>query len=385
MYNVYVSSLSSGATGQDLVQIMSTPQALIISGSSMSGEEVAMLEAAKSAYPALKSNNPVPDDQNALEALNSGKYPLIVIFGGPGQNFVARELAGSPWLTNRKTFYGQMVVEYGKAPSGSTVVIFSDVRGYNNQPRASVQYSPLSLVLPKQYVPIAATGIAGGLIALMGFLEPFIESFLTEHGKKGQRISEKRKLEFFGIGVFEVFSLLVVAVILGAALSWQYFGLSIEFVLWIFLGSIVCIFAVLMHELAHRVVALIFKFKAEYRIWPAGAFITIFSSMLGNTFSTSGFLIEEIPEDAKKWKIALMKLAGPAMSTFLMLFFAFLNLFFPSTFLQFAYSACAVSAVADMLPFRGMDGEDIKNWSIFVWAFCFLIIGGSYLLVTFLL
>jgi len=259
------------------------------------------------------------------------------------------------------------------------------VRGYSNQLRASVQYSPLSLIIPKQYVPIAATGIAGILVIVFGLLEPLIESFLTEHGKKGQKVSEKKRFEIFGIGIFEVISLFLVALILGAALSWQYFGLSLEFILWIFLGSVVCIFAVLMHELAHRVAAWIFKFKAEYKIWPAGAFITLFSSVLGNTFSTPGFLVEEIPEGTKKWKIALMKLAGPAMSTLLMLFFAFLNLFFPSTFLQFIYSACAVSAVADMLPFKGMDGEDIKKWNIFVWAFCFFIIGGSYLLVTFLL
>ena len=135
----------------------------------------------------------------------------------------------------------------------------------------------------------------------------------------------------------------------------------------------------------HRIFAFAFKIKVEYALWPAGSVMTIVSAYLGNAFSVQGFLVEEIPENTKKWKVGLMKLSAPLFSAFVMIFFAVLNVFFPSRIFQSIYSVSAVLAMLEMLPFRGLDGRDVKEWNVFVWAFFFIMVAGAYSVVTFLL
>lgn len=98
-----------------------------------------------------------------------------------------------------------------------------------------------------------------------------------------------------------------------------------------------------------------------------------------------GFLLEEIPEKTEKWKVGLMKLVAPLLSNAVMLVFAFVNFFFPNVIFQSIYSISGLWAIAEMLPFAGLDGKDIIDWNFFVWLFGFIFVGVCYLFVAFVL
>jgi hypothetical protein len=181
----------------------------------------------------------------------------------------------------------------------------------------------------------------------------------------------------------EIAAIIGASVVLGISISWQYFGG--DFLNWIVINSLICLFAAIMHELTHRIFAIIFKMKIEYQFWPAGSVLTLVSSYLGNAFSVQGFLLEDIDPGVPKWKVGLMKLSAPLVSTFIMIIFAILNYESPSLIYQTIYTTSALWAMAEILPFGGLDGKDIKDWSHTVWFLAFVFISGSYAVVTFLL
>ena len=143
--------------------------------------------------------------------------------------------------------------------------------------------------------------------------------------------------------------------------------------------------ACLAHEATHRLFAHMFGMRVEYRFWPAGSGLTLVSSYLGNAFSVQGFLLEDIPKNVEKWKVGIMKLAAPALSAAVMVVFAYLNYVHPERLYVEIYSISALWAMAEMLPFRGLDGKEIIEWNRNVWLVAFVAIAACYIAVTFVL
>ncbi len=373
----------SGLLGEDELKSAIAKSTLIVTGSNMDGPEKALLESAKVAYPFLRNTSSASDSDSTMEEINSGKYAIVALIGGPSQNRITKSLIESKALSETETVMEQFIAQSGQI-NGTLVVAFSDKRGYENAARESAKYSPLALVIPPEYVPAAATGISAILLALIDLARGMAENKLADKGKQGRKVGQN-SINAFGINISEIAAVLMAAFILGISLSWQYFGPTPDFFLWIVINGFICVIAGVSHEVVHRIFAFIFKIKVEYALWPAGSVMTIVSAYLGNAFSVQGFLVEEIPENTKKWKVGLMKLSAPLFSAFVMVFFAILNVFFPNRIFQSIYSVSAVLAMLEMLPFRGLDGKDVKEWNVFVWAFFFLLVAGAYSVVTFLL
>jgi hypothetical protein len=45
----------------------------------------------------------------------------------------------------------------------------------------------------------------------------------------------------------------------------------------------------------------------------------------------------------------------------------------------------ALWAIAEVFPFSGLDGKDLKDWNLFVWLFTFCFVAVAYAIVTFVL
>ncbi len=370
--------------GANYSQYLQNHTLLIVGNDIDLGERLA-LDATKASNPWL---GPVPETNESSEALaeiGSGRYVLVILVGGPEQNNITAIMKQRGWLNETNDVEAGYVVEDGKAPDGSLVLSISDGKGYQpDLQRASVQYSPLGSVVPHEYVPLAATVISIGLLALINLLWNVIAFKALDLGRKGKKVGEGEWM-VGGINMAEAAAIAGASLVLGVSMSWQYFGPGKDFLYWVVLDSIVCLLAALTHELAHIALARLFKIKVEYRFWTAGSVLTLISSYLGNAFSVQGFLLEEIPAGVEKWKVGLMKLSAPLLSTLIMILFALLNLSSPNPLFKIIYSISGVWAMAEILPFGALDGKDIKEWNLDIWLLSFIFIGGSYFVVTFLL
>jgi hypothetical protein len=238
--------------------------------------------------------------------------------------------------------------------------------------------------VPKEYVPVAATGISLILLALINLGRTVFEFKALDFGRKGQKVGEGSI--FMGkLNLSELIAIIAASIVLGISISWQFFGPGPAFLMLVALNSLLCLAGAIVHELSHKIIAVIFKIKVEYRFWPAGSALTLISSYLGNAFSIQAFVLEEIEPNTAKWKVGIMKLAGPVVSAIVMVVFAALDFFNSSSIYKVVYSTSALWAMAEMLPFNGLDGKDIREWNNFIWAFFFLLIGAAYVAVTFIL
>ena len=359
-------------------------RSLVIVGSGVNGVERAAFAGAAASYPPLAVTKEEKESDWSTEKIRSSNFALVVLVGGPSQNSITRDAFSRGWLGQDNSTYSGFRIFYGKTDTGVLLLAVSDERGFSNAGREAAKYSPLALFVPIQYVPAVATLLSVILLSLLSIARTIFEFKALDIGRKGKKIKEGAWL-IAGRNVSELLAIFGASVVLGISISWQYFGPTKDFLFWSAINTFICLFAAIIHEVSHRILAAAFGFKVEYRLWPAGSILTLVSSWLGNAFSVQGFLLEEIPENAVKWKVAAMRVVGPIISAFTMIFFAVLNVFYPSTLFQMVYSISALWAIAESFPFSGLDGKDLKEWNFFIWLGVFIFIAGAYVFVTFLL
>ena len=375
------SGIETNATSQAEAQAFVEENSIIVIGNGISLAESLLLQTAKIQNPWLAN---IAETNEKNFSWQDGKYPLVILIGGPAQNSHSAFVLRKGWLNESYEFEGGISVETGKW-KGTTIVIVSDRSGYDSLSNyKSVDYSPLSPFVPKEYVPVAATGISLILLALINLGRTVFEFKALDFGRKGQKVGEGSI--FMGkLNLSELIAIIAASIVLGISISWQFFGPGPAFLMLVALNSLLCLAGAIVHELSHKIIAVIFKIKVEYRFWPAGSALTLISSYLGNAFSIQAFVLEEIEPNTAKWKVGIMKLAGPVVSAIVMVVFAALDFFNSSSIYKVVYSTSALWAMAEMLPFNGLDGKDIREWNNFIWAFFFLLIGAAYVAVTFIL
>ncbi len=356
--------------------------ALVIVGETLSGPEKAALAAAREAMPKLFAGS-VGSTPKTLEEAKATDRTVILI-GGPAQNRVSAYFEDEGMLGKRTEYANQMLIASGTNGKGSKIVVLSDKRGFVNLPRKGASYSPLAYCLPLGWVPVAASAIGALMSPLLNMLQAYVENVMADLAKRKHKV-DKAARKVLGIKVREVLSVVGAALVLGAAVSWTYGGPTTTFLWLLVLNTLICLLAGLSHEAVHWLAGKALSIETEYRFWPMGSGATLFTAFLGNFFGLQGFLIDDAGERTPKWKLGVMKLASPLFSAAVMLFFAALNFFVPSVFFQMVYSIAAVLAMVEILPFKPMDGHDVRKWSLIAWLIAFLGISASYVLVTFIL
>jgi len=314
---------------------------------------------------------------------------LLILVGGPAHNNITRAVYEQGYITNESSrFTGQLIVGSGKLASGTSVMVLR--HNVRNEPasgerlkREAVKYSPLAPYIAEEYIPIVATSVGMFLMGIVNLLKGIFESLTGEIGKKRFSFGHKGK-RIYGVSVRETLAITGAALVLGFAITWTFAGPTKKFFDLFLLNSAICLVAGLSHDLVHRVLGRIFKIRVEYRFWYAGSFITILTAFLGNSFGMQGFLLEKPDEKISKWKYGIMKLAAPIFSISIAGVFASLYLDEPSVFYQMIYTTASILALAEIMPVKGLDGYDIREWNRWIYAAAFMGISSIFFAINFI-
>lgn len=133
--------------------------------------------------------------------------------------------------------------------------------------------------------------------------------------------------------------------------------------------------AFILHELAHKYMALHYGVHAAYRAWTTGLFLA-----LAMAFVTQGSFVFAAPGavyifgHVNREQNGKISLAGPLMNLLLCIFFIALAFVLPGAS-EFALVGAYVNAFLggfNMIPFAPLDGQKISAWNQRVWAGLFL-------------
>lgn len=126
--------------------------------------------------------------------------------------------------------------------------------------------------------------------------------------------------------------------------------------------------AFLLHELAHKVVAVYFGQVAEFRADYGMLFVAVMSALAGFIFAAPGAVHHS--GRITKRQHGLIAVAGPVVNLGLVLVFAPLLWFGDglAQIGQFGVFVNAFLAAFNMLPFGSLDGKTVKEWDLAVFA-----------------
>ena len=157
---------------------------------------------------------------------------------------------------------------------------------------------------------------------------------------------------------------------------------------------VVVFFAFVFHELAHRVAARRFGFKAVYHVWIPGLILAIAASLVGFLFAAPGGVVIQMGQDSPENRVKLGKsaLAGPIVNMILAVVFAvftFALVFYVSntgksitqvgSWVNTAGNIGIIGieinswlALFNLLPFWNFDGLKVFQWNKKVWTIVFI-------------
>ncbi len=322
------------------------------------------------------------ENETSIDELVDGTT-VVVLVGGQGHNRFTDKVYAEGLIKNESTKYGGYVtIGRGIFDNDSNIMVLYHKR-VEKLERGAVNYSPLKEIISEEYVPVAAAGIGILLLGFFNIFQELIESFIESFGRRKAKFQNK-DAKAKKIHVNESIAVLCASIVLGFSITWTFTGPTMEFFNLIILNSGICFIAILSHELGHRLMGRVLGIEMEYRFWLRGSVITIFTAFLGNCFGVPGFLMERKNSELSKWKNGVVKLVGPLISLSITAVFAFMFLKNPSIIYQMIYSTSIILAMAEILPTKGLDGEDIKNWNWLIWTLMLALITAVYLLVNFI-
>ncbi|HHT19103.1 MAG: site-2 protease family protein [Euryarchaeota archaeon] len=126
----------------------------------------------------------------------------------------------------------------------------------------------------------------------------------------------------------------------------------------------------ILHELAHKFVAIKYGYPAEYKMWPDKlVFAIIFAVAVGVVFAAPGAVY--VYGELSRKENGIVSIAGPITSISLAVIFLLLMQFNVSSQLLLlffmGFFINSFLAVINLLPVWGLDGKKVLNWNIGIW------------------
>lgn len=131
----------------------------------------------------------------------------------------------------------------------------------------------------------------------------------------------------------------------------------------------------ILHEMAHKVVALFYGAQAEFRMWTQGLFFMLLLSIMGLVFAAPGAVYIYAPNLTRR-ENGLISLAGPVTNLLLAFVFIALAIFYPLEVTVFGGQTDVwgwgiyinlLIGFFNMLPMFPLDGSKIIAWNFFIW------------------
>lgn len=241
----------------------------------------------------------------------------------------------------------------------------------------------------KKYVIPAATAASIILLFLFNFLIEFFSDYSSEHAldfrkdkKDKTKKNKKRSLSSHKyLNKRELLSILVTTLLLSFVLTWTWvsdFSVFIElFLITLFIVALIFLIRESLRSyLCHKQ-----NIQSEFYVWPLGSVMMIVSTVIGNTFSLAANHHYDEKGDIKKCGRVNFIVS---LFMYLVVLSAFItNLIYPSIVLQMIVIVSILNLFIDLFPFRPMDGYELRQWNLPIWAVMYVLVFISYVVVYF--
>lgn len=171
----------------------------------------------------------------------------------------------------------------------------------------------------------------------------------------------------------EIRDLIISMVIISFVFAYMFAGRNLNSaIFYIPLTFVVVGLGFVLHEMAHKYVAINYGYWAEYRMWVGGllfALVTVFAT--GFAFAAPGavYIHGNYIKNSENGKISL---AGPVTNIILAVLFLSIPLFFPnSLWVQIGILGATINsflAFFNLIPFSMLDGAKIFRWAPLIWV-----------------
>jgi Zn-dependent protease len=171
----------------------------------------------------------------------------------------------------------------------------------------------------------------------------------------------------------EVRDILISMLVIAGVFAYIYSGRNIDLVINVFPITLIAVgLGFVLHELAHKFVAIHYGFWAEYKLWAEGLVLAVVTSYFGIVFAAPGavYIHGDYISEEQNGKISL---AGPVTNIVLaLIFLGLLSISSFSPTLQVismvGFSINSFIALFNLIPFSVLDGAKILRWNPIVWA-----------------
>lgn len=356
---------------------------VMVEGARISALEKAYLSYAKNQYPNIASY-PITSDEVPL-FVNASNTTVIII-GGPTQNSLAQDVLSRCDLNteNISLDIGRATFLTSITGAATNYVILSDFSGYADLPNTAPAKSPLARIIPEVWVPVAAAAIAISLLWLFNLLMDIgqrtgkgrFTKYIMDHVKKKEYHEASAGFKIFGLHIKyrEWMAIFFSAVIFALAISYMYLIEQGDIIMFIIINIIINVILQLIKHSIRLVLNHHYHVKSEYTLWYWGAFITLVSGWLGNTFSLAGYMIKKEDDETVNAKRPDGKnefLTAVFMGIVTLIVFG-LNSSVHSHILQMVWVLCLTTLFIDLLPMKPFSGEAIRAWRKSAWWWLFI-------------
>ena len=171
----------------------------------------------------------------------------------------------------------------------------------------------------------------------------------------------------------EIRDIIISMLVIAGAFAYIFSNQNITLALTLFPITIISVgLGFVLHELAHKIVAIRYGFWAEYKLWVEGLVLALVTAYFGFVFAAPGavYIHGEYINPEQNGKISL---AGPVTNIILaLIFLALIPLFSGSTFLftvaSLGYAVNSFLALFNLIPFSVLDGAKIFRWNPLIWV-----------------
>ncbi|MDG6229219.1 MAG: LamG domain-containing protein [Candidatus Thermoplasmatota archaeon] len=318
-------------------------------------------------------------------------YSVIVLLGSEKRNLYTEEIFSYHDIEISSNLYASpflLLLGHDNSIDKDIIVIFTAAELYNLENKAA-ERSPLSEIIDKRYVPIAATVtsiIALYLWSIFGntlveFLFDFTSEKIQDREKDRKIKKKKEKASDKNLRLKELAGVFLAVLVFSTAMSWTWSSHLSEFI-YLFITNIIVISIIFtIKELLRLRISKKKKMKTKHVFWPFGSALTLGSTILGNTFSLASYTYYENKEDMKQFGRMYFYIF---LALYLFSLTAFiLNFLFPSVIFQMMFVFAIMSVFIDMTPIEPMDGYEVKNWNFNKWLLLYILVACSYIIMNF--
>lgn len=168
----------------------------------------------------------------------------------------------------------------------------------------------------------------------------------------------------------EVRDILISMVVIAGVFAYVFAGRNLQVALVLLPATLVTVgLGFVLHEIAHKLMAIRYGFWAEYRLWLEGLVLALVTSYFGFVFAAPGAVYihgNYIDRDVN----GKISIAGPLTNIMLALIFLMASSVLPSPLRDVAVLGYAVNsflALFNLIPIAVLDGAKVFRWNPLIW------------------